>query len=60
MGLSKAHLLLEEHRGAVRVSSEHGKGSTFEVFLPVERLTTSIYPWETERPVRPSRGFNKR
>ena len=60
MGLSKAHLLLEEHRGAVRVSSEPGKGSTFEVFLPVERLTTSIYPWETERPARHSRGFNKR
>jgi PAS domain S-box-containing protein len=60
MGLSKVHLLIEEHRGAVRVSSEHGKGSTFEVFLPVERLTASIYPWETARPVRPSLGFNKR
>ncbi len=60
MGLSKVHLLLEEHRGAVKVSSEQGKGSTFEVFLPVEHLTSNIYPWETESPFRPSRGFSKR
>ena len=60
MGLSKVQLLLEEHRGAIRVSSEPGKGSTFEVFLPVERLTTAIYPWESVRPVKPYRGSNKR
>lgn len=47
MGLSKAHLLIEEHRGAIKVTSEPGKGSTFEVFLPLERLMTGSYPWET-------------
>ncbi len=47
MGLSKAHLLIEEHRGVIKVISEQGKGSTFEVFLPIERLMTGTYPWET-------------
>lgn len=47
MGLSKAHLLVEEHRGAIKVESEPGKGSVFEVFLPTERLITGAYPWET-------------
>ncbi len=47
MGLSKAHLLIEEHGGAIKVTSEPGKGSTFEVFLPCERLLTGTYPWET-------------
>lgn len=38
MGLSKVYLLLEEHGGIVNVTSEPGKGTTFEVRLPVERL----------------------
>ena len=60
MGLSKAHLLLEEHRGAVTVSSEAGKGSKFEIFLPVEHSTAGIYPWETLKPVGSSRSLKKR
>lgn len=59
MGLSKVHLLLEEHRGAVNVTSEPGKGSTFEVFLPVERITSGVYPWETMNFARPARGSGK-
>ena len=46
MGLSKAYLLVEEHRGTINVSSQPGKGSTFEVLLPVERLLSGVYPWE--------------
>ena len=46
MGLCKAHLLIEEHRGAIKVSSTPGKGSVFEVFLPSERILTGTYPWE--------------
>lgn len=43
MGLSKVHLLVEEHRGLVRVSSERKKGATFEVLLPQDRLMSGIY-----------------
>lgn len=48
MGLSKVYMLVEEHRGAVDVSSEQGKGTTFEVFLPVDRLMVGLFPWESE------------
>jgi PAS domain S-box-containing protein len=47
MGLCKAYLLVEEHRGAVNVTSEPNKGTTFEVLLPVERLATGLLPWES-------------
>lgn len=47
MGLCKAHLLVEGHRGAIKVNSQPGKGSIFEVFLPTQRLITGSYPWET-------------
>ncbi|MFH1117459.1 MAG: response regulator [Pseudomonadota bacterium] len=53
MGLSKVYLLVEEHRGTVNVFSELGKGTTFEVFLPVERLMTGLHPWETASRGRP-------
>lgn len=46
MGLSKAYLLVEEHRGTIKVGSVVEKGSTFEVFLPVERLLTGSFAWE--------------
>lgn len=37
MGLSKAYLLVEEHRGTLNVTSQPNKGSVFEVVLPIER-----------------------
>jgi PAS domain S-box-containing protein len=46
MGLCKASLLVEEHRGVVNVTSVPNKGTTFEVLLPVERLVTGLLPWE--------------
>jgi PAS domain S-box-containing protein len=48
MGLSKVYLLVEEHRGAIDVNSEPGKGTTVEVFLPVDRLMTGLFSWESE------------
>ena len=53
MGLSKVYLLVEEHGGAVNVSSARGKGTTFEVFLPTERLMTGLHPWEAASRGRP-------
>jgi PAS domain S-box-containing protein len=36
MGLSKVHLLIEEHGGTINVDSKPSRGSTFEVLLPME------------------------
>lgn len=46
MGLSKVYLLVEEHRGSINVTSEPNKGTTFEVFLPLERLMTGLFAGE--------------
>lgn len=35
MGLSIAHAVIEKHKGEIRVQSRLGKGSVFDVFLPV-------------------------
>ncbi len=45
MGLSKVYLLVEEHGGTTNVRSEPGKGSTFEVRLPLERLSRGAQTW---------------
>ncbi|MEW6347656.1 MAG: response regulator [Thermodesulfobacteriota bacterium] len=47
MGLTKVHLLVEEHGGTVNVRSELGKGTTFEVILPIERLLTGHFSWQS-------------
>jgi PAS domain S-box-containing protein len=39
LGLSLAYEMAQRHRGAITVSSEVGKGSLFEVFLPVSGNT---------------------
>ncbi len=44
MGLSKVHLLVEEHRGAIHVHSTPKKGTTFEVLLPIERFIRGVQP----------------
>ncbi len=36
LGLSIAHSIIEQQHGKIRVESEAGKGSTFEVLFPVE------------------------
>jgi PAS domain S-box-containing protein len=35
LGLALAHRIVEEHRGALRVASTPGKGTTFSCYLPV-------------------------
>jgi two-component system nitrogen regulation sensor histidine kinase GlnL len=37
LGLALCHRIIEEHRGAIQVSSEPGKGTTVSCFLPIAR-----------------------
>lgn len=57
LGLSVVHGIITNHGGAITVSSEPGKGTTFEVFLPAierpgdfqEKLNGRAVPRGTER-----------
>ena len=42
LGLSIVEMIVEKHFGKIRVSSEVGKGSTFTVQLPVDRLGGTV------------------
>ncbi len=37
LGLALAHRIIEDHGGEIRLESEPGKGSTFTIFLPLEK-----------------------
>ena len=37
LGLALSHRIVEEHRGALAVASEPGRGTTVSCFLPVAR-----------------------
>lgn len=41
LGLAVSHRIIEEHKGALRVSSTPGKGTTFACYLPVAAGTGS-------------------
>lgn len=51
MGLSVVHGLVESHGGFVTVESEPGKGSTFNVFLPVTEKE-EFFEVETTEPIQ--------
>ena len=35
LGLSVSYGLIQEHRGRIEVSSQRGKGTEFQIYLPV-------------------------
>jgi signal transduction histidine kinase len=43
LGLSYARAIIYAHNGEIKVTSEPGKGSTFEVILPI--LTSELVNW---------------
>ena len=48
MGLSVVHGIVTSHRGEILVSSESGKGSTFQVYIPVIRSEENVVKKDTE------------
>ena len=52
LGLPVVHSIITHHQGAITVSSEPGKGSTFKVFLPRLEDTAEVTSHRMERLVR--------
>jgi PAS domain S-box-containing protein len=47
LGLASAYTIIRSHRGAILVESEEGKGSTFQVYIPVvdsRQIATKVEP----------------
>ena len=46
LGLAVVHGIIQDHRGVVKVTSEIGKGTTFEVYLPLMGKSDAADPIE--------------
>ncbi|HZS33066.1 MAG TPA: ATP-binding protein [Methylomirabilota bacterium] len=56
LGLALAHRIVEEHRGALRVTSTPGKGATFTCYLPVAAAPAGRDPGPPAGPESPAEG----
>jgi PAS domain S-box-containing protein len=49
LGLTLVFKIIKEHKGEITVSSKEGKGSNFQIMLPLPRTTTRLIPYTEER-----------
>jgi len=42
LGLSISSTIIEEHGGTITFTSEHGKGTTAEIRLPIDRVNKNL------------------
>jgi PAS domain S-box-containing protein len=54
MGLAVVHGIIKSYGGAISVDSEPGKGSTFNIFLPVDASVDSTTPIEVKETPLPT------
>lgn len=55
LGLFNVHSIVEEHQGWIEVESVPGKGTTFDIFLPIPSGTAEESMWKPAE-VAPARG----
>ncbi len=55
LGLAAVQGIVRGHKGAIRVSSRPGKGTTFQVLFPASHATASLLPGDSI-PAKPWRG----
>ena len=42
LGLSISYAIIQEHEGRITVDSEHGRGSTFSIYIPMDLDKTKV------------------
>ena len=53
LGLAVVYGIVQQHNGYMTCSSHPGKGSTFDIFIPVIRATVPIIPEEKQQQILP-------